>query len=339
LHKDPASFLQVGGNIFACGRDPYFPAWPDVLQLNAFNSGLRQAIIDTVSRIAEQCDGIRCDMAMLLLNNIFQRTWGTRAGEKPASDYWTTIIPAVKKRQPEFRFIAEAYWDLEWELQQQGFDYCYDKRLYDRLIYDSAENIRLHLTANLSYQNKLVRFLENHDEPRAAAAFSPEKARAAAVAVATLPGAKLFYQGQFEGRRVKLPVQLGRQPQEVPNEGLQSFYRGLVEVIRGPAFKEGEWRLCERGGWPDNPGFVNLVAWCWRRGEERYLVVINLSHTRCQGRILLPWDDLKGRRCLLMDVISGERYERDGDEIVDQGIYVDLEAWGFHFLQWEETVF
>ncbi|HZV81537.1 MAG TPA: alpha-amylase family glycosyl hydrolase, partial [Geobacteraceae bacterium] len=145
LRRDPASFFEAGGNVFACGKDPYFPAWPDVLQLNAFDPGLRQAVIDTVTDIAGQCDGIRCDMAMLMLNNIFERTWGTRAGQRPDGDYWTAVIPAIKRRLPEFRFIAEAYWDLEWELQQQGFDFCYDKKLYDRLEHDSAESIRLHL--------------------------------------------------------------------------------------------------------------------------------------------------------------------------------------------------
>jgi glycosidase len=335
----PNEFFVADGKVIACGRDPYFPPWTDTAQVNAFHPGLRRAVVETVSSLADQCDGIRCDMAMLMISSIFERTWGVRAGPRPESEYWKEVIGAVRERYPDFLFVAEAYWDLEWELQQQGFDYCYDKRLYDRLIYDSAENIRLHLAADLSYQNKLVRFLENHDEPRAAATFSPDKARAAAVAVATLPGAKLFHHGQFEGRRVKLPVQLGRQPQEEADEDLQAFYRGLVKVIRGPAFKNGEWSLCERSGWPENPGYVHLVAWCWRQGEEKYLVVINLSHTKCQGRILLPWIDLKGRMCLLVDVMSGERYERDGDEMVDQGLYVDLEAWRFHFLQWEGTVF
>src|SRR5208283_4644421 len=128
--NDPASFVEAGATVFARGRDPYFPAWPDVLQLNAFQPGLRQAVVETIAEIAEQCDGIRCDMAMLMLNNIFERTWGARAGVKPLNDYWTTLIPAIRARWPEFRFIAEAYWDLEWELQQQGFDYCYDKKLY-----------------------------------------------------------------------------------------------------------------------------------------------------------------------------------------------------------------
>jgi glycosidase len=119
--KDPVSFTRVGGRVFACGRDPYFPAWPDVLQLNAFQSGLRQAVLETVSSIASQCDGIRCDMAMLLLNSIFERTWGSRAGQKPATEYWRDLIPAVKEAFPEFLFIAEAYWDLEWELHEGHF--------------------------------------------------------------------------------------------------------------------------------------------------------------------------------------------------------------------------
>ena len=205
-------FLRVGESVFACGRDPYFPAWPDVLQLNAFQPGLRRPSASTISDIAGQCDGVRCDMAMLLLNAIFERTWGSRAGQPPATEYWADLIPAVKAAHPDFLFIAEAYWDLEWELQQQGFDFCYDKRLYDRLEHGDAEGVRLHLCADLQYQEKLVRFIENHDEPRAAAAFSPAKERAAAVTIATLPGARLFHEGQFEGRKVRLPVFLGRAP-------------------------------------------------------------------------------------------------------------------------------
>ncbi len=145
---DPASFVEADGKVFACGRDPYFPAWPDVLQLNAFQPGLRQAVVETVSDIAGQCDAIRCDMAMLLLNDIFERTWGARAGARPADDYWRTVIPAVKSAHPDFKFIAEAYWDLEWELQQQGFDACYDKKLYDRMEHGPAEQVRQHLLAD-----------------------------------------------------------------------------------------------------------------------------------------------------------------------------------------------
>src|SRR6476646_7154799 len=143
---------SVGDRVLANGRDPYFPAWPDVVQLNAFSPALRAAVVDTLVGIAGQCDGLRCDMAMLMMNDVFQRTWGERAGPRLAYDYWPTVIPAVKSRRPDFVFMAEAYWDLEFALQQQGFDYCYDKRLYDRLEHESADAVRGHLGADVGYQ-------------------------------------------------------------------------------------------------------------------------------------------------------------------------------------------
>ena len=335
--NDPASFMEVGGRTFACGRDPYFPAWPDVLQLNAFQPGLRRAALETISSIAGQCDGIRCDMAMLVLNEVFERTWGKRAGPRAATEYWMDIIPALKKAYPNFRFIAEAYWDLEWELQQQGFDFCYDKRLYDRLEHANAESVRLHLCADLAYQEKLLRFIENHDEPRAAAVFSPGKERAAAVTTATLPGARLFYEGQFQGRKVRPPVFLGRRPDEPVDQGLQTFYRKLLEAVAAPIFREGRWNLCERTGWPDNLSYQNLVAWSWIMDSDRYLIVVNLSNTAAQARVRVPWGDIRGRAWRLIDVVAGESYDRSGDEMVDAGLYVDLGPWGCHFFGWHPT--
>jgi len=331
--NDPASFVEAGGKVFACGRDPYFPAWPDVLQLNAFQPELRQAVVDTVSSIAEQCDGIRCDMAMLVLNNIFEHTWGDRAGTRPVDDYWTTVIPAVKGKYREFRFIAEAYWDREWELQQQGFDYCYDKKLYDRMEHGEAESVRLHLLATLAYQERMVRFIENHDEPRAAATFPGGKGRAAAVAILTLTGARLLHEGQFEGRKVRLPVFLGRRPAEPVDHDLAAFYGRLVQETRRDAFRNGAWRLCERSGWPDNQSCLNILAWCWAKDDERYLIIINFRQQAAQARVQVPWDELGGKTWRLSDVLSGESYDRSGDEMRDAGLYVDLGPWQCHLFQ------
>ncbi|MEW6077897.1 MAG: alpha-amylase family glycosyl hydrolase [Thermodesulfobacteriota bacterium] len=329
---DPASFLKVGKSIFACGRDPFFPAWPDVLQLNAFSPGLRQAAADTLADIAGQCDGVRCDMAMLFINRIFEGTWGVRAGKRPEAEFWTEVITAVRKDRPDFLFMAEAYWDLEWELQQQGFDYCYDKRLYDRLEKDTAENVRLHLCAEPAFQKKMVRFLENHDEPRASAAFSPPQVRAAAVVMATIPGAKLFHEGQFEGRKVRLPVFLGRRPDETPDPELPTFYRKLLLAASLPELRGGDWHLCDRSGWPDNPGYLDLVAWCWEQDGNRSLIVVNLSDRPAQGQVRVPWDDIAGKTWRMTDFFTGEVFERGGDEMRHPGLYVDLSPRGFHFL-------
>ncbi len=333
LSNKPNDFIRVGEYVLACGRDPYFPSWSDVLQLNAFNPDLRNAAIETVLSIAAQCDGMRCDMAMLLMNPIFERTWGTRAGRMPQSEYWTDLIGTVKQRYPDVLFIAEAYWDLEYNLQQQGFDYCYDKRLYDRLEHGSAESIRLHLCAEASYQQKLIRFIENHDEPRAAAAFSSSKAHAAAVTVSTLQGAVLFHDGQFEGRRVRLPVFLRRRPEEPTDRSLENFYRTLLKTLRAEDFKKGDWHLCERTGWPDNQSHLNLVAWYVHSERTRHLIVVNLSDSPSQGRIQLPIETRDGRKVRMTDAISGTQYERSGDEIREAGLYVELDPWGYHVLE------
>ncbi|BCS32294.1 hypothetical protein TBR22_A15040 [Luteitalea sp. TBR-22] len=330
---DPASFVEIGGAVFARGRDPYFPAWPDVLQLDAFHPGLRQAVIATIIDIAGQCDGIRCDMAMLMLDDVFARTWGPRAGERPATDYWAAVIPAIKARRPDFRFIAEAYWDLEWVLQQQGFDHCYDKKLYDRMEHASAEDVRQHLLADLPYQQGMVRFIENHDEPRAAASFPGAKGQAAAVAVLTLPGARLLHEGQFEGRTVRLPVFLGRRPSETPDADLVAFYARLLDATKGDLFRDGDWRLCDRSGWPDNQSCRQFLTWCWTKDDARALVVVNYGPGRAQGLVHLPWDDLRGREWRLDDLLAGQSHERNGSKMRDTGLYVELGPWQCHLFR------
>jgi hypothetical protein len=331
----PNAFIVVNGIAYACGRDPFFPPWSDVLQLNAFNPQLRQAVIETLSSIAEQCDGVRCDMAMLVLNSVFERTWSNRAGPPPATEYWTEVITAIKNRRPGFLFIAEAYWDLEWQLQQLGFDFCYDKKLYDRLEHGPAESVRLHLCADMAFQNKLVRFIENHDEPRAAATFSPAKEQAVAIATYTLPGARLYYEGQLEGRKIRVPVFLDRRPHEPADQTLHEFYAKLLAAANQPLFHDGHWRLCERSGWPDNASFQNLVAWSWQNNDDRCVIAANLSDSPLQALIHIPW--AAGQAWDLIDVLSNATYRRDGNDMASRGLYVELTPWNFHFFQFDQV--
>ncbi|MFH1078782.1 MAG: alpha-amylase family glycosyl hydrolase [Pseudomonadota bacterium] len=331
FRREPRSFILIENRVFACGRDPYYPAWEDVLQFNAFHTGARRAMNETVLNIAGQCDGIRCDMAMLMINSIFARTWGPRAGHEPEREFWPELIRPVRIEYPDFLFIAESYWDLEWQLQQHGFNFCYDKRLYDRLRHENAESVRLHLCAERSYQDKLVRFIENHDEPRAATAFPSKKAFAAAVTVASIPGAKLFHDGQFEGRRIHLPVFLERRSDEPVSPEVQAFYRRLLEILNSDCLRNGEWRPCERIGQPDLVGDEKLVAWSWRDSKESCLIVVNLSDAPAQGQVLLPWNDLAGG--VWTDLFTGNVYEIKGD-----GPYVDLPAWEFHILKCKDAL-
>ena len=215
------------------------------------------------------------------------------------------MIAAVKARTPDFVFLAEAYWDLEWALQQQGFDYCYDKRLYDRLVHDGAEQVHGHLTADLGYQGRLVRFIENHDEPRAAATFPGAKARAAAVATLTQTGARLVHEGQLEGRTVQLPVFLGRRPTSRPTSSSRAFYERLLAALRDPVFRERRVaaRRAQRLGGKRHAGGTSSPG--AGAGESRRLVVVNLGDAPASGHVSLPWDDLRGQAWQLDDASDG----------------------------------
>src|SRR5262249_49661686 len=230
--------------VLAYGRDPYFDGWPDTLQLNYAHGGFREAQIGQLGAVADRCDGVRCDMAMLLQPQVFQRTWGERATPSDGSPrqnapFWPGAIGAIRRRYPEFLFVAEVYWDMEWELQQAGFDYTYDKRLYDRLGAQAAVPVREHLQADASFQDHSLRFLENHDEPRAASAFPPAVHRAAGVITLLAPGLRFVYEGQLEGRKVQVSMHLDRRPVEPVDRELATFYDALLRCLRRPEARDG----------------------------------------------------------------------------------------------------
>jgi len=313
-----------GERILAHGRDPYFPGWPDTLQLDYANPALQDAMIAELLTIAGQCDGVRCDMAMLVLPDVFERTWG-----RPSPPFWPRAIDAVRARVPGFHFMAEVYWDLEWTLQQQGFDYTYDKRLYDRLREGHAKPVREHLHAGLDYQGRLARFLENHDEPRAAATFAPDQHRAAAAVTFLSPGLRFLHQGQFEGRRVRISPHLVRGPQEPADGSLEAFYDRLLAVLRRPAVRVGDWKLLPCGvAWDGNPTWDNYIAYGWRLGDkDRLIVAVNASGVYSQCFVRLPFGDLAGRQWRLEDLLGTAVYTRDGSDLQTWGLFLDEPPW------------
>jgi glycosidase len=334
LGVEPPAFMKTDAGVIALGRDPYFPPWPDVVQLDPTRPSLRAAVIETLSDIASQCDGVRCDMAMLQLDDVVAQTWGDRVGPTGAVPYWTEVTRAVQTLHPNFLFVAESYWDREPDLIAQGFDHCYDKRLYDRLVSDSAGSVRDHLAADPEYQRRLVRFLENHDEPRAAAVFPADRGEAAAVVVATLPGALLLFQGQFAGRRHHMPVQLARWPAEPPSAVQEALWRRLLDLSVGEGLRSGRWSVLGVSGWPDNDSCRNLLAWQWEGEHHRHLIVVNFSGTSADG--LVHVEGTTGSDWDLTDVLDGQSYQRAGadmDPATGGGLYVSRGPFEAHLFR------
>ncbi len=337
LTCEPANYVRVesvhGNRVLAHGRDPYFPGWMDTLQLNYGNAGLQEAMIAELLRIARLCDGVRCDMAMLVLPEVFQRTWGIQA-----LPFWPRAIPRVQHVFPEFLFMAEVYWDMEGELLQQGFDYAYDKRLYDRLKEQQPELVRQHLRADLNFQAKMVRFLENHDEQRAAKVFPDGMHQAAALITFLSPGMRFFHQGQLDGFRQHVPVHLSRGPVEPVDLQIQAFYMKLLGILQLPALRAGEWRLLDCApAWEGNLSWDRFVAYWWQGANgERLLVVVNYAPEQSQCYVHLPEDGISDEKeglqgfVRLEDLMSPVVYQRERAHLVSQGLYLDLPAWSRH---------
>lgn len=316
---------RKGGNLrLAHGRDPFFPGWPDTLQLNYGNPATQDAMIGELLKIATQCDGVRCDMAMLVLPDVFQRTWGIAS-----PSFWPRATECVREKVPDFCFMAEVYWDLEWTLQQQGFDYTYDKRLYDRLREGHARPVREHLCAGLDYQNHMARFLENHDEPRAAAAFPAGIHEAAATITFLSPGLRFFHQGQFEGWKKRISPHLSRGPREPIDSDRKRFYERLLAVLRKPVLRNGEWQLLECvPAWEGNWTWDCFVAYAWQGSDgERLLVAVNYAPHQSQCHVRLPLEDLAGGQWQLRDEMSSVTYDRHGNDLQSQGLFLDMSSW------------
>jgi glycosidase len=331
LESEPQNYTRIKTNggeaVFAHGRDPFFPGWPDTLQLNYGNPALQEAMAGELMRIAGQCDGVRCDMAMLVLPDVFERTWGIKC-----QPFWSETIRRVRVVNSGFCFMAEVYWDLEWTLLEAGFDYAYDKRLYDRLKEGHSGPVREHFYAGLDYQSKMARFLENHDEPRAASEYSAGMHEAAAVITFLSPGLRFFHMGQFQGRKKRISPHLVRAPQEPLNKEVEIFYNKLLFILRQPVFRTGKWQLADCvPAWEGNRSNENYIAFAWTGAcDEKMMVAVNYSSGQSQCYIKLPFNGIASVSWVLQDLISEKNLVREGDDLQSKGLYLDEPGWKYY---------
>lgn len=358
VNRCPGTFAQqtpAGLRWFAHGKDPNWGAWSDTAQLDYRSATTRAALIEVLKSVAERCDGVRCDMAMLVLNEVCERTWKefprvqsahpARAGETqraepglcPPIEFWQVASSATKQTHPEFILLAEVYWGMEERLQKLGFDYTYDKVLYDALVARDGAGVQRRLSERPAEAvAKDAHFLENHDERRAAAMLSPAEERAAALVSLGLPGMRFLHEGQLSGAQRRVPVQLLRRSAEPVQAELRQAYERMLTTLQTTAVGQGKGELLKpRSAWPGNPTFENFVLVQWQaKGPEFDLVVVNPAPHRGQCYAPLTVSGLKAHNWTMKDRLGDEQYVRWGDNLQDQGLYLDVPPHGaqlFHF--------
>jgi Alpha amylase, catalytic domain len=331
---------SVGPRWLAHGKDPYFPPWTDTVQLDYRRTDTRTAMIDVLKSVAERCDGVRCDMAMLLLNDVFTKTWEhfpvtEQHSAMAKSEFWSDAISEVRKSHPDFLFLAEAYWGLESRMQALGFDYTYDKALYDFLICRNNAEVQRHL---LETPTKVIaggaHFLENHDEKRIAALLSVEEHRAAALLILALPGLRFLHEGQLTGARLKVPVQLLRRATESANPEIQKMYELLLATLKMTAAGRGQAELLRPvEAWQGNPTAQNIILVHWHSGNAEFnLVAVNLATHPSQAYAPIVVPDSTVQDWSMKDLLGGQEFLRSTADMREKGLYLDLPAHGAQLL-------
>jgi Alpha amylase, catalytic domain len=331
FQRDHASFYKAEGSkrtvVLALGKDPYFPAWDDVAQLNHFSMNMRAALIGELRKIAAHCDGVRCDMAMLQFNDVFERVWGERVRDirPPDTEFWADVHAAF----PDLILLAEAYWGTQQRLLDLGFSFVYDKDLYDAVRYQRMPDVHARLAEGVAYQQHLARFLENHDEDRCAMAFGPERLVSVETFMGTLPGMRFYQESEIEGAKIHLPVALRRVADEPPNEASVAFFEKLLRITKQETFHKGLWHLLPISSEGDDTS-GNLVAYEWRLEKLWKVIVVNLTGAASQGRISFGERTPPADEYVFHDELDDIRYPRSGEEIRHRGLFVRREALQAH---------
>ena len=157
---------------------------------------------------------------------------------------------------------------------------------------------------------------------------TPEHERAAALVEATLPGMLLVRDGQLQGARADVPVQLRREPDEAADHALHDFYCRLLRATDDEAFRNGQAvRLEPLSAWDGNATYEGIVARLWV-GQHRQLrlSIANLTGEPAQAYIPLALPEFAGKNVRLEDQLDEIAYVRSGDDLLVRGLYVDLPA-------------
>lgn len=335
---------QSEWRVFAQGKDPYFPAWVDTLQLNLLHPDLIRAHTENLLQAAGQCDGLRCDMAMLALGDVFRGTWGNLADPADGSpcadeDFWTTAIDELRTKIPNCLLCGEIYWSMEGRMLDMGFDLAYDKAAYDILRHGDGRSLQGYEVAVSDRLPSLVRFGENHDESRMAAAFGIERSLAALPLILWHDGPILIHQGQLHGERIPAGIHLSRQAPETGNSEITKRANLLLDLRR----KLGERQAVKvDSAWPGNPSHECLIAMAWQSGNKKILLCVNFANHPSQARVRFPkaWlESTKASGALAMeDHIGGLTVSPSVTEVAETGLFVELPAWGTHLFEVQTKV-
>jgi glycosidase len=286
---------------------------------------------DNLMTVLSYADGVRCDVASLILNDVFGETWKEELEfwgyKRPKNEFWEYALEEAKAKYPNSIFLAEVFVDWEIELLYKlGFTYTYNLDLLQKLKGDSNEVNTYMKSLTLDYLEHSAHFVENHDIERVVYSMGNniEKAKAAGTIAATVGGMIFIYHGQWSGYVNRLEVHLRRQVEEKENEGVKKYYQKLMKILKEPAFTSSSFHYIDdiTGNLKDN-----LVAYIRETEDNHYLIVVNYSSNEGCSHVPIYNVEPKDGRANFLEVMEGYQYAISEDAIKKYGLTVCLNPW------------
>lgn len=283
--------------------------WKDVRQYDYSNKELWKFQLNNLKKIAQCCDGIRCDVAWLMISDIFKRCFKTMNDTK--EEFWTFAISEIRKIYPNIIFIAEVFgkkWISDF-LLQCGFNFVYDIEPYDilNLIKDNNININEFIERNKNiekdYLFNTVHFSENHDLITIIEKLEENvnKANLLTAIVCFLPGIKMFNYGQIFGWKDTLCVQLRRILSYEINNEVFNFYTKVIKILNLDVVKKGKFRISL------NQHLINIK---WYNDKEILIGYFNYNEHSNKGKLVIDGiDEIKNKKFEVKDLIENKLCE------------------------------
>ncbi len=295
------------------GNDGTSMPWNDTAQLNYLKPEVREAVIQTILKVARKFSVIRFDAAMTLTKKHYQRLWfpepGT-GGDIPSraehgmtreefnahmpKEFWREVVDRVAQEAPDTLLLAEAFWLMEgYFVRTLGMHRVYNSAFMNMLKNEEnakfRESIKNVLEFNPQILKRFVNFMNNPDEETAVAQFGKDdKYFGVCTMMVTLPGLPMFGHGQIEGFTEKYGMEYKKAYwEEVPDEHLiRRHEREIFPLMhRRYLFAEVENFLFFDFYQDDGSVNENVFAYSNRFGDECALVVYNNKFAEARGWI------------------------------------------------------
>jgi len=287
-------------------------------------------------------------------------------------EFWREVVDRIAKEIPDTLLLAEAFWFMEgYFVRTLGMHRVYNSAFMNMLKNEENSKYRDVIKKTLEFNPEIlkryVNFMNNPDEETAVAQFGKDdKYFGVCAMMITMPGLPMYGHGQIEGFTEKYGMEYRRAywDEQVDNHLVQRHEREIFPLMKKRyLFAEVQDFLLYDFYSPEGYVNENVFAFSNKFEGERALVTYNNKFENAKGWIKtssayavksengtnqhlvqkslgegLAIHREENYYTIFRDHINGLEYIRNNNQLCEQGLYVELDAFKYQvFLDFREV--